>query len=74
MGIYPTDLDGIGQLPTAYLRVWMAGQKSESHYYQAAKNELARRESRTNWIKWGVLAGLAALTFFLSLYSMFVRE
>ena len=74
MGIYPTDLDGIGQLPTAHLRVWMAGQKSESHYYQAAKNELARRESRTNWIKWGVPVALAALTLFLAFYRMFLRE
>ena len=53
---------------------WVAGQKPESRYHQAVKNERARRESRTNWIKWGTLAGLAALTFFLSLYSMFVRE
>jgi hypothetical protein len=74
MGINPNGLDGIGQLPTAHLRVWMAGQEPESHYHQAAKNELARRETRTAWIKWGTLAGLAALTFFLSLYSMFVRE
>lgn len=74
MGINPNDLDGIGQLPTAHLRVWMAGQEPESHYHQVAKNELARRESRTNWIKWGVLAGLGVLTFFLTLYKMFVRE
>ena len=74
MGINLNDLDGIGQLPTAHLRVWMAGQTTESHYYQVAKHELARRETRTAWIKWGTLTGLAALTFFLSLYSMFVRE
>lgn len=74
MGINPNDLDRIRQLSIDHLREWMAGQKPESRYHQAAKNELARRESRMAWIKWGVFAGLAALTFFLSLYSMFVRE
>jgi len=74
MGINPNDLDRLRQLSIDQLREWMNGQKPESRYHQAARNELARRESRTNWIKWGVLAGLAALTFFLSLYSMFVRE
>ena len=74
MGINPNDLDRIRQLSLNHLREWMAGQKSESRYHQAAKKELARRETRTAWIKWGTLAGLAALTFFLSLYSMFVRE
>ena len=74
MSIDSIDLKGIRQLPTAHLRVWMADQKSEFRYYQAAKNELARRQSRSNWIKWGVPVALAALTLFLSLYSMFVRE
>lgn len=70
----PKDLDRIRKLSVDHLRGWMNGQKPESRYRQAAKQELARRESRTNWIKWGVLVGLAALTLFLSLYSMFVRE
>jgi hypothetical protein len=74
MGSNPNDLDGIGHLPTAHLRVWIAGHKPDSHYYQAAQKELARRECRANWIKWGVPLALAALTLFLSLYSMFVRE
>lgn len=74
MGINPKDLDRIRQLSIDQLREWMAGQKSESRYHPAAKNELGRRASRTAWIKWGVLAGLVAMTFFLSLYSMFVRE
>lgn len=74
MGINPNDLDRIRQLSIDHLRDWMNGQKPESRYHQAAKNELARRETGTAWIKWGVLVGLAALTLFLSLYSMFVRE
>jgi hypothetical protein len=74
MGINPNGLDRIRQLSVSDLREWMAGQKPESRYHQAAKNELARRESRTAWIKWGVLVGLVAMMFFLSLYSMFVRE
>ena len=74
MGINPNDLDRIRQLSIDHLREWMNGQKPESRYHQAAKNELARRESRTAWIKWGVPVALAALTLFLALYSMFVRE
>lgn len=74
MGINPKDVDRIRQLSLDHLREWVAGQKSDSRYHQAARNELARRETRTAWIKWGVLAGLIAMTFFLSLYSMFVRD
>jgi hypothetical protein len=73
MGMNSNQLNGVTHLPTAHLRVWMAGQTPESYYHQAARIELARRETRTAQVEWGFLAGLVALTFFLSLYSMFVR-
>jgi hypothetical protein len=52
----------------------MAGQTPESHYHQAPRKELVRRNRRANWIRWEVLVALAALTLFLSLYRMFVQE
>ena len=74
MDVSTDDRDVIRQLSTDSLRGWLNGQWPESQVYQAARNELARREAQTGWIKWGVFSGLAALTLFLSLYSMFVRE
>lgn len=69
MGIDPTDLMRINRLPVEKLRHWMDGQKPESPFHLAAKYERARRETRDNWIKWGVGVGIAVAGIVLSLHK-----
>ena len=74
MDVSTDELATIRQISTDSLREWLSGQWPESQVYQAARNELARREAQTAWIKWGIFSGLATLTLFLSLYRMFMRD
>jgi hypothetical protein len=61
MGIDPRKLDDLRNVSAEILNSWVAGQKPESQYYQAAKSELERRERRTKWIMWSIGIGVAAL-------------
>lgn len=71
MGIDPADLHRMSKLSADKLNEWLVGQVPQSPFHQAAEKELARRESRTNWIKWGILAGIAAIGLIATLYKLF---
>ena len=68
MGIDPGKLDNIKKVSVDILRGWMAGQKPESTYYQAAKYEIERRDKRNQWIKWGIGIGVAVVGLIVAVF------
>ena len=69
MGIDPRKLDNIKTVSVDILRSWVAGQKPESPYHQAAQYELERRERRNQWIKWGIGIGIAVGGLIVAFYT-----